>query len=124
MLCAKSLQSCPILCDPMGGPGSSVHGILQARILEWLPFPSPGDLPDPGIKPMFLTSPALAGRFFNTSTTWEAQWYHIWYYIWYHLDVVPVYSKLIKKPLNLFMFQSAQKVEFIFSFQVRHDLPN
>ena len=35
-----------------------------------LPFPTPGDLPDPGIKPMTLTSPALAGRFFTTSTTW------------------------------------------------------
>ena len=32
------------------------HGILQARILEWVAFPSPGDLPDPGIKP---GSPAL-----------------------------------------------------------------
>ena len=38
-----------------------------------LPFPSPGNLPDPGIKPLSLTSPALAGRFFTTSTTWEAQ---------------------------------------------------
>ena len=34
-------------CSP---PGSSVHGILQAKIIEWLPFPSPGNLPDPGIK--------------------------------------------------------------------------
>ena len=35
---AKSLQSCPTLCDPIEGspPGSSVHGILQARILEWV----------------------------------------------------------------------------------------
>ena len=32
-------------------PGSSFHGIFQARTLEWLPFPSPGDLPDPGIEP-------------------------------------------------------------------------
>ena len=32
-------------------PGSSVHGIFQARILSALPFPSPGDLPDPGIEP-------------------------------------------------------------------------
>ena len=31
-------------------PGSPVHGMFQARILEWLPFPSPRDLPDPGIK--------------------------------------------------------------------------
>ena len=38
-----------------------------------LPFPSPGDLPDPGIKPLSLMSPALAGRLFTTSTTWEAQ---------------------------------------------------
>ena len=36
-------QSCPTLCDPMDCrlPGSTVHGIFQARILEWLPFPSP-----------------------------------------------------------------------------------
>ena len=32
-------------------PGSTVHGILQAGILEWLPCPPPGDLPDPGIEP-------------------------------------------------------------------------
>ena len=37
-------------------PGSSVHGILQARIQSGLPFPSPGDLPNPGIE---LGSPAL-----------------------------------------------------------------
>ena len=40
---AKSLQSCPTLCDPIDGspPSSPVPGILQARTLEWLPFPSP-----------------------------------------------------------------------------------
>ena len=53
-------------------PGSSVHGILQARIFEWLLCPPPGDLPDPGIEPVSLKSPVLAGRFFTTSTTWEA----------------------------------------------------
>ena len=55
---AQSLKSCPALCYPMGCslPGSSVHGILQARILEGLPCPPPGHLPDPGIEP---TSPAL-----------------------------------------------------------------
>ena len=64
---AKSLQSCLTLCNPIDGspPGSPVPGILQARILEWVPFPSPGDLPDPGIEP---TSPALADEFFATST--------------------------------------------------------
>ena len=46
-------RSCPTLCDPLdcSPPGSSVHAILQPRILEGLPFPSPGNLPDPGIKP-------------------------------------------------------------------------
>ena len=41
-MCAKSLQSCLTLCDPMdqSQPGSSAHGILQARILEWVPMPS------------------------------------------------------------------------------------
>ena len=41
-VCAKSLQSCLALCDSMdcSPPGSSVHGILQARILEWVAMPS------------------------------------------------------------------------------------
>ena len=38
----------PGICSP---PGSSFHGTLQARILEWVAVPSPGDLPDPGIEP-------------------------------------------------------------------------
>ena len=55
---------CLTLCDPKdySRSGSSAHGISQARILEWLLFPSAGNLPDPGIK---LVSPALAGRFFT-----------------------------------------------------------
>jgi len=65
------VQLCPALCNPMdcSPPVSSVHGILQARILGWVPFPSPGDLPHPGIKPM---SPALAGGFFTTEMIIEA----------------------------------------------------
>ena len=69
---AKSLQSCPTLCNPVdhSPPGSSLHGILQARILEQVPFPPPGDLPDSGIEP---TSPALAGGFLMTTNAWEAE---------------------------------------------------
>ena len=44
----KVTQSCPSLCDLID---YTVHGILQGRILEWEPFPSPGDLPNPGSKP-------------------------------------------------------------------------
>ena len=73
-MCAKSLQSCPTLCSPINCilPGSSIHGILQARILEWLPCPPPEDLPDPWMEPSFLMYPALADGFFTTSATWEA----------------------------------------------------
>ena len=58
---ANSLKSCLTLfgslaCIPTS---SSVHGILQARILEWLLCPPPGQLPDPGIEPVFLEAPAL-----------------------------------------------------------------
>ena len=58
-------QSCLTLCNSIDGrlPGSSIHGILQARILEWVAIPFSRDLPDPGIEP---GSPALAGRFFTT----------------------------------------------------------
>ena len=51
-------------CDPMDCrlPGSTVCGISQVRIQEWVAFPSPGDLPNPGIEP---ASPALAGGFFT-----------------------------------------------------------
>ena len=62
-------QSCPTLCDPMdcSPPGSSVHGILQTRILEWVAFSSPGDLPNPGIEPRSpaLQTDALSSEPFN-----------------------------------------------------------
>ena len=63
-------QLCPTLGDPVdcSPPGSSLHGFFF-RQAYWsgLPFPAPGDLPDPGIELMSLTSPALAGGFFTTT---------------------------------------------------------
>ena len=63
-------QSCltlrPVDCSP---PSSSVRGILQARILERVAMPPPGDLPNPGIEPASLPSAALAGRLFAMSAT-------------------------------------------------------
>ena len=58
-------QSCPTLCGPVdrSPPGSSVHGIFQARILEWLPVPA---VPNEGIEPASLALSALAGGFFTT----------------------------------------------------------
>ena len=57
------------LCSPVdwSPPGSSIHGIFQARIWIGLPFPIPGDLPHPGIQLASLESPALAGGFFTTA---------------------------------------------------------
>ena len=73
ILCAQLLL-CPTLCNPMdcSPPGSSIHGILQARILEWVAVPSSRDLPNLVIEPASLTSSALVGGFFSTSATCEA----------------------------------------------------
>ena len=46
-------------------------GFSRQEYWSGLPCPSPGDLPNPGIEPTSLNSPALAGRFFTTRTTWE-----------------------------------------------------
>ena len=67
-------QSCSTLCNfkDSSPPGSSVHGISQARILEWVPFPSPRDLPDPGIRSRDPTWVSwFAGRFFTAWATRE-----------------------------------------------------
>ena len=60
-------DACVRLRDPRdcSPPGSSVHGILQARILEGDACPPPGDLSDPGIEPASLAAAALRGRFFT-----------------------------------------------------------
>ena len=69
-MCARSLQSCPTLRNPLGcsPSGFPVHGILQERILEWVAAPSFRDLPNPGIEPTSLMSPTLAVGFFTTAT--------------------------------------------------------
>ena len=61
------VQSHPTLWNPMDCslPCSSVRGTIHAGYWRGLPFPSPGDLPDPEIEPASLASPALAGRFFT-----------------------------------------------------------
>ena len=71
---ARLLQSCLILHNPMDfacqAPLSM--GFSRQEYCSELPCPPPGDLPDPGIKLVSLRSPALAGKFFTASTTWEA----------------------------------------------------
>ena len=69
-VCAKSLQLCPTLCDPMdcSPPGSSMHGILQARILEWVVMPSSRGSSQPRDQTCVSY---LAGGFFTDWATWE-----------------------------------------------------
>ena len=68
LCCALLLSHVLILFDPTdcSSPGSSVHGFPRQEYWGGLPFPSPRDLPDPGIKPKSSASPALIGGFFTT----------------------------------------------------------
>ena len=63
------------LCDPMdhSSPASSVHGILQARILEWVAMPSSADLPSPRERTWVFCVTCIASRFFTHWATWEAK---------------------------------------------------
>ena len=67
LLCVSRL--CPALSHPRdySPPGSFVDEILQTKVLEWVSFPSPGDLADPGIELAPLMSPSLAGVLVATS---------------------------------------------------------
>ena len=71
-VCAKSLQSCPTPCDSMDCslPGSSVHGILQARILEWVAVTSPRGSSWPRDQTHISCLSCIGRRGLTTSTTW------------------------------------------------------
>ena len=77
--CMLSCFSHPTLCNPThcSPPGFSVMGFSRQEYWIGLPCPPQGNLPDPWIKPTFLMSPALTGRFFTTRASWEAQNYHM-----------------------------------------------
>ena len=73
-------QLCPIFCNPMdcSPPGSSVRGIFRQEYCSGLPFPTPGDLPNPGIEPMSLASSVLAGGFFTTDMLQKKSSHFLW----------------------------------------------
>ena len=100
---AKSLQSCPTLCDPVDGspPGSPVPGILQARTRSGLLCSPLGDLPGPGNGPMSAASPALAGKFFTASAIWEGQLS----YVLYSFILNPfTFLRILLSPETCFLF--------------------
>ena len=77
--CAKSLSRVRLFATPwtVAHQAPLPMGFSRQEYWSRLPFPSPGDLPDPRIEPESLTSPALAGGFFTTSATWEAPHYSL-----------------------------------------------
>ena len=91
---AKLLQSRPTLCSPMdcSPPGSFVS---RQEYWSGLPCPPPGDLPNKRVKTASLRSPALAGRFFTTGTTWVLSKYLLnkWINRWNGMfPILPLFS--------------------------------
>ena len=91
MCCAKLLQSCPTLCNPvdhsLGSPLSM--GFSRQEYWSGWPCPPPGHLPNPGIEFMSLMSLALGGGFFTTSTNREAR-----------MSVIPQFTKTSRQLEN------------------------
>ena len=74
-MCVCILSPSPTLCNPMNCSRQAPLFMRFSSQAYWsgLPFPPPRDFPNPGLKPLPLASPALAGGFFTTSATWDAQ---------------------------------------------------
>ena len=74
-MCVKSSQLWPTLCDPMDCTRQAPLSMGFSRQEYWsgLLCPPPGHLPNLGIEPASLMSPALAGGFFTTGASWDAQ---------------------------------------------------
>ena len=106
-----------LFCDPMDCnlPGSSLHGILQARILEWVAGPSSRGSPRPGDRPISLMFPVLAGMSFTTSATWEACLTRYILSISYFISK-SVWSKQVYFPLHMPWLML--RVDFLFVQQV------
>ena len=94
-LCVQSLISHVQLCNHMdySPPDSSVHGILQAEILEWVAISYSRGSSKSRIEPTSPLSLALAGRFFTTSATWKA-------HILYQFSLVAQSCPTLCKPLD------------------------
>ena len=102
-------QSCLTLCDhrDCSLPGSSVPGVFYASGVEWsgVSFPTPGDFPDPEIKPASPTSPALAGKFFTTAPLGKPKMITVKPITISSLHIVTFCVCLIRTPRNLLSWQ-------------------
>ena len=87
---AQSLQSYPTLCDPMdcSPPGASLHGVLQARMLEWVAMPSSRGSSPPRDRTHIACAPCIAGGFFMPEPPGKCNWClrppseYLYFYVW------------------------------------------
>ena len=79
-LCSQQLMENNNIVQLFAAPWTIAHqaplsmGFSRQESWSKVPLPTPVHLPNPGIEPVSLASPALAGRFFTTSATWEVPW--------------------------------------------------
>ena len=92
MLKVKVAQSCLTLCDPMA---YIVHGILQARILEWVAFPFSRGSSQPRDRTQVSH---IAGRFFTSWTTREAHVKQMIPFIALYLPLLPLIALFVRNP--------------------------
>ena len=101
-------------------------GFSRQEYWSGLSCPFPGDLPDPAIEPVTLRSPALAGRFFTTSTTWEKfiSWlddqYLPQYLIYSKHSIIAWIDKWVDGWLNIYSKEEKDKQWFSHGF-IRHE---
>ena len=110
----ESLQLCPTLCDPMdqNPPGSSVHGILQARILEWVAMSHSRESSGSRMEPLSQASPALAGSS-TTNATWEAPKVIHFHSLWRRLTSVQALIAFHLRHPNLHLLQPLPPAQFL-----------
>ena len=126
-VCVKSLQSCLTPCDPMDSSCQAPLSMRFSRKDYWngLPCPPSGNLPNPGIEHESLTLPALAGRFFTTST-WEASlnpgtwaiFMHIMCFfmlVFLSMDVKSISFIVLSRIASLFLSWKGKPQDFLFS---------
>ena len=112
-VCAR-IQSHPTLCSPIdcSPPDSSVHGFPRQEYWSGLPFPTPGDLPKPGIELESLMSPALAGGFLITCATSNDPPIPPRYSWWvWKSDLWPVWGSRTGMSLSLWKWAAVSGVE-------------
>ena len=105
-VCVESLQVCLTLCDPMNCslPGSSVHGILQSRILDWVAMPTSRGSSQPRDQTHISCVSCFADGVFTVNTTREALKSGIYSYRFIHTSLSLSFASFLDLVLELSMF--------------------